>query len=161
MADFPSFSLFFNLKKLCPLNMIRFVFCSADSMHSAGVNPLGSVFLNGRSLSDHMRQRIIELAKEGLEPCDISTRLQVDTGYIPIFLKYIFMAKKGARKKMFSSAISTILKFDKVYLISRKLSFLVVSQKFCNAIVSRANACHVPLRIPAAGQRRQPKKYVT
>uniref|UniRef100_A0A1A9WYB2 Paired domain-containing protein n=1 Tax=Glossina brevipalpis TaxID=37001 RepID=A0A1A9WYB2_9MUSC len=46
-----------------------------------GVNQLGGVFVNGRPLPDVVRQRIVELAHNGVRPCDISRQLRVSHGY--------------------------------------------------------------------------------
>ncbi|XP_076369170.1 paired box protein Pax-2a-like [Tachypleus tridentatus] len=46
----------------------------------AGVNQLGDMFVNGRSLPDMVRQRIVEMAQQGVRPCDISRQLRVSHG---------------------------------------------------------------------------------
>jgi len=46
------------------------------------VNQLGGVFVNGRPLPNSMRQRIVELAKFGIRPCDISRQLRVSHGCV-------------------------------------------------------------------------------
>ncbi|OQV11639.1 Paired box protein Pax-6 [Hypsibius exemplaris] len=48
----------------------------------SGVNQLGGQFVNGRPLSDQIRQRIVEYAINGARPCDISRMLQVSNGCV-------------------------------------------------------------------------------
>ncbi|XP_044138972.1 paired box protein Pax-8 isoform X7 [Bufo gargarizans] len=56
----------------------------ASSLHigHGGLNQLGGAFVNGRPLPEVVRQRIVDLAHQGVRPCDISRQLRVSHGCV-------------------------------------------------------------------------------
>ncbi|KAI1285716.1 Paired box protein Pax-5 [Halotydeus destructor] len=55
---------------------------SSKKKRHGGVNQLGGVFVNGRPLPDVVRSRIVDLAHQGVRPCDISRQLRVSHGCV-------------------------------------------------------------------------------
>lgn len=58
--------------------------CSGTTVFSGhgGLNQLGGAFVNGRPLPEVVRQRIVDLAHQGVRPCDISRQLRVSHGCV-------------------------------------------------------------------------------
>ena len=49
---------------------------------SKNINQYGRVFTNGRPLPDYLRVEILQLALQGIRPCEISRQLQVSHGCV-------------------------------------------------------------------------------
>jgi len=49
---------------------------------SKAVNQYGRMFTNGRPLPDNLRVEILQMALQGVRPCEISRRLQVSHGCV-------------------------------------------------------------------------------
>ena len=57
---------------------ISAIYCTYEMVYlgHSGVNQLGGVFVNGRPLPEKVRYRIVEMARQGARPCEISRKLQ-------------------------------------------------------------------------------------
>ncbi|XP_051907764.1 paired box protein Pax-8 isoform X4 [Hippocampus zosterae] len=57
-------------------------FHSRAAKGHGGLNQLGGMFVNGRPLPEVIRQRIVDMAHQGVRPCDISRQLRVSHGCV-------------------------------------------------------------------------------
>ncbi|XP_017569645.1 paired box protein Pax-8 isoform X1 [Pygocentrus nattereri] len=67
--------------ELCKPEAVKMLVRSDASGHG-GLNQLGGMFVNGRPLPEVIRQRIVDMAHQGVRPCDISRQLRVSHGCV-------------------------------------------------------------------------------
>ncbi|XP_022523522.1 paired box protein Pax-8 isoform X7 [Astyanax mexicanus] len=67
--------------ELCRPEAVKMLVRSDTSGHG-GLNQLGGMFVNGRPLPEVIRQRIVDMAHQGVRPCDISRQLRVSHGCV-------------------------------------------------------------------------------
>lgn len=58
------------------------LFADMCTLGGRNVNQYGREFTNGRPLPDHLRVQILQLALQGIRPCEISRQLQVSHGCV-------------------------------------------------------------------------------
>ncbi|XP_069038295.1 paired box protein Pax-8 isoform X4 [Lepisosteus oculatus] len=58
------------------------ILARSDMIGHGGLNQLGGMFVNGRPLPEVIRQRIVDMAHQGVRPCDISRQLRVSHGCV-------------------------------------------------------------------------------
>lgn len=73
------FKMMVSFNKLIPV--VKFFFFQPE-VGGRNINQYGREFTNGRPLPDHLRVQILQLALQGIRPCEISRQLQVSHGCV-------------------------------------------------------------------------------
>lgn len=73
------FKMMVSFNKLKPV--VKFFFFQLE-VGGRNINQYGREFTNGRPLPDHLRVQILQLALQGIRPCEISRQLQVSHGCV-------------------------------------------------------------------------------
>lgn len=108
-----------------------------------GINQLGGVFVNGRPLPDMVRLKIVELAKEGVRPCDISRQLRVSHGCVSKILGRYYETGSikpgvigGSKPKVATpSVVDAIAEFKRVNptMFAWEIKERLVAEGICDA----------------------------
>uniref|UniRef100_A0A914HBV5 Paired domain-containing protein n=1 Tax=Globodera rostochiensis TaxID=31243 RepID=A0A914HBV5_GLORO len=79
-------------------------------------NELGGVYVNGRPIPDKIRQQIVDLAGEGMRPCDISRHLLVSYGCVSKILSRFYETGSIKPRARASSRMVPKVLYDKIKL---------------------------------------------
>ncbi|KAH8292607.1 hypothetical protein KR054_005533 [Drosophila jambulina] len=100
-----------------------------------GVNQLGGVFVNGRPLPDVVRQRIVELAHNGVRPCDISRQLRVSHGCVSKILSsknYKFFRRLNAAPKHICDALGIYIYRENPTMFAWEIRDRLLAEAICS-----------------------------